>query len=138
MLSCLSQWLSCFLHPSEDCLKHVYLLNLEAAYDRIQLNDGSCLLQATVAYYLMSDNRRRMPSSAYLRSAFTEAHHQPQGYPSGGVLAMNATYLQLQICTMIVPSGRMKLCAWGNETIEDTLGYCVGPVGALSMIVYLS
>lgn len=30
-------------------------------------------LQASVAYYLMSDNRRRMPSSAYLRADMTEA-----------------------------------------------------------------
>ncbi|BDA43258.1 Serine/threonine protein kinase OSK3 [Coccomyxa sp. Obi] len=43
--------------------------------------------KATVAYYLMSDNRRRMPSSAYLRAALTEAHHQPQGYPSAGMMS---------------------------------------------------
>ncbi len=42
-----------------------------------------CLLQATVAYYLMSDNRRRMPSSAYLRAELTEAHTPPHAYPSG-------------------------------------------------------
>lgn len=29
-------------------------------------------VQASVAYYLMSDNRRRMPSSAYLRAEMTE------------------------------------------------------------------
>ena len=29
-------------------------------------------MQASVAYYLMSDNRRRMPSSAYLRAEMTE------------------------------------------------------------------
>lgn len=31
------------------------------------------VVQASVAYYLMSDNRRRMPSSAYLRADMTEA-----------------------------------------------------------------
>lgn len=30
------------------------------------------LVQATVAYYLMADNRRRMPSSAYLKEEMTE------------------------------------------------------------------
>ena len=40
-------------------------------------------MQATVAYFLMADNRRRMPSSAYLRAELTEAHQAHQGYPPG-------------------------------------------------------
>ncbi len=39
--------------------------------------------QASVAYYLMSDNRRRMPSDAYLRAELTEAHDPRHAYPSG-------------------------------------------------------
>ena len=39
--------------------------------------------QATVAYYLMADNRRRMDSSAYLRAELTEAHQAHTGYPPG-------------------------------------------------------
>ena len=40
-------------------------------------------MQATVAYYLMADNRRRMDSSAYLRAELTEAHQAHTGYPPG-------------------------------------------------------
>ena len=43
-------------------------------------------MQATVAYFLMADNRRRMPSSAYLRAELTEAHQAHQGYPPGAAL----------------------------------------------------
>ncbi|CAL5229165.1 g12440 [Coccomyxa viridis] len=39
--------------------------------------------KATVAYYLMADNRRRMDSSAYLRAELTEAHQAHTGYPPG-------------------------------------------------------
>jgi len=39
--------------------------------------------QATVAYYLMQDNRRRMPSSAYLRAELSEASDAAHSYPSG-------------------------------------------------------
>ena len=42
------------------------------------------LLQASVAYYLMADNRRRMPSSAYLKEEMTEATDAHMQYPSGG------------------------------------------------------
>lgn len=45
-----------------------------------------CGVQATVAYFLMADNRRRMPSSAYLRAELTEAHQGHQGYPPGAPL----------------------------------------------------
>ena len=47
---------------------------------------GTCpaLLQASVAYYLMADNRRRMPSSAYLKEEMTEATDAHMQYPSGG------------------------------------------------------
>lgn len=52
----------------------------------------SCLLsarhgamQATVAYYLMQDNRRRMPSSAYLRAELSEASDAAHSYPSGAL-----------------------------------------------------
>ena len=43
-------------------------------------------MQATVAYFLMADNRRRMPSSAYLRAELTEAHQAHQSYPPGAAL----------------------------------------------------
>jgi hypothetical protein len=50
-----------------------------------------------VAYYLMSDNRRRMPSSAYLRAELTEAHTPPHAYPSGDhvrrILIGTSTYV---------------------------------------------
>lgn len=39
--------------------------------------------QASVAYYLMADNRRRMPSSAYLKEEMTEATDVNLQYPSG-------------------------------------------------------
>lgn len=39
--------------------------------------------QATVTYYLMADNRRRMPSSAYLRAELTEANDVNMSYPLG-------------------------------------------------------
>ncbi|KAL3150535.1 Serine/threonine-protein kinase SIK1 [Trebouxia sp. C0010 RCD-2024] len=41
--------------------------------------------KASVAYYLMSDNRRRMPSSAYLRADMTEAGDVTSSrHPGGG------------------------------------------------------
>lgn len=45
------------------------------------------IVQASVAYYLMADNRRRMPSSAYLKEEMTEATDPglaafPSGAPS--------------------------------------------------------
>ena len=40
-------------------------------------------VQASVAYYLMSDNRRRMPSSAYLRAEMTEASDVTSSRHSG-------------------------------------------------------
>eukprot|EP00884_Botryococcus_braunii_P009517 jgi/Botrbrau1/18567/Bobra.0367s0013.1 len=39
--------------------------------------------KATVTYYLMADNRRRMPSSAYLRAELTEANDVKMSYPLG-------------------------------------------------------
>lgn len=36
-----------------------------------------------MAYYLMADNRRRMPSSAYLKEEMTEATDVNLQYPSG-------------------------------------------------------
>ena len=36
-----------------------------------------------MAYYLMQDNRRRMPSSAYLRAELSEASDAAHSYPSG-------------------------------------------------------
>ena len=39
--------------------------------------------QATVAYFLMADSRRRMPSSAYLKEEMTEATDVHLQYPSG-------------------------------------------------------
>ena len=36
-----------------------------------------------MAYYLMADNRRRMPSSAYLKEEMTEATDVSLQYPSG-------------------------------------------------------
>lgn len=41
------------------------------------------LVQASVAYYLMSDNRRRMPSSAYLRAEMTESNDVTSSRHSG-------------------------------------------------------
>ena len=41
-------------------------------------------LQASVAYYLVSDNRRRMPSSAYLRAEMTEAWDNMMQHNAGG------------------------------------------------------
>ena len=41
-------------------------------------------VQATVAYHLIADNKRRMPSSAYLKAEMTEAKDAAQQlYPSG-------------------------------------------------------
>ena len=48
-------------------------------------------LQASVAYYLMADNRRRMPSSAYLNEEMTEATDAHTQYPSGGWAAQAGT-----------------------------------------------
>ena len=42
-----------------------------------------------MAYYLMADNRRRMPSSAYLRAELTEAHQAHQGYPPGAPMVLS-------------------------------------------------
>jgi hypothetical protein len=36
-----------------------------------------------VAYYLLADNRRRMPSSAYLNEVMTEVTDANMQYPSG-------------------------------------------------------
>ena len=47
------------------------------------LRERILMRQATVAYYLMSDNRRRMPSDAYLRAELTEAHDPGHAHPSG-------------------------------------------------------
>ena len=45
------------------------------------------LPQASVAYYLMADNRRRMPSSAYLKEEMTEANRRVAAVPLGCVAA---------------------------------------------------
>ena len=47
-------------------------------------------MQATVAYYLIADNKRKMPSSAYLQAEMTEAHSGQAMYPSG-VLSLQIT-----------------------------------------------
>ncbi|KAK9829879.1 hypothetical protein WJX72_008401 [[Myrmecia] bisecta] len=39
--------------------------------------------KATVAYYLVADNRRRMPSSAYLREELTEVNDAAMQHPTG-------------------------------------------------------
>lgn len=45
-------------------------------------------MQATVAYYLIADRRRRMPSSSYLRAELTEAHDASHQYPQGVLLCL--------------------------------------------------
>ena len=54
-----------------------------------------------MAYYLMSDNRRRMPSDAYLRAELTEAHDPRHAFPSGAAgLLCGAP----AVCQTAVPS----------------------------------
>ena len=65
-------------------------------------------MQATVAYFLMADNRRRMPSSAYLRAELTEAHQAHQGYPPGApplccLLCCTALACEPCFCIVEVP-----------------------------------
>ena len=40
-----------------------------------------------MAYYLIADNKRKMPSSAYLQAEMTEAHGSQAMYPSGELVA---------------------------------------------------
>ena len=55
-------------------------------------------VQATVAYYLIADKKRRMPSSAYLRAELTEAHDAQHQYPSGGLLPGSLMLSELLAC----------------------------------------
>ena len=72
-------------------------------------------LQATVAYFLMADNRRRMPSSAYLRAELTEAHQAHQGYPPGAALLcclLCCTALACDPCLCIIESPLEAVAEW--------------------------
>ena len=72
-------------------------------------------MQATVAYFLMADNRRRMPSSAYLRAELTEAHQAHQGYPPGAPLLccpLCCAALACVPCLCIVDSPPEAMAQW--------------------------
>ena len=43
----------------------------------------ACCLQATIAYYLVLDNKKRINTDSYLRDELTEAHDADHQYPSG-------------------------------------------------------
>ena len=68
-------------------------------------------MQATVAYFLMADNLRRMPSSAYLRAELTEAHQAHQGYPPGAPLLCCSLCSTARACD---PASASQDFFWGQ------------------------
>jgi 5'-AMP-activated protein kinase catalytic alpha subunit len=64
--------------------------------------------KATVAYHLMADNRRRMPSSAYLKEEMTEDLRQGNQSPLGGLAAVRSAG-SLQPAPRLVVERRWRL-----------------------------
>lgn len=58
-----------------------------------------------MAYYLLADNRRRMPSSAYLNEVMTEVTDANMQYPSGTGQRYSSTVLCCEIGVKVV-------CLW--------------------------
>lgn len=65
--------------------------------------------KATVAYQLMADNRRRMPSSAYLKEEMTEAGEVASGRASTGGLPAARSTGSLQPAPRLVVERRWRL-----------------------------
>ena len=49
------------------------------------LGDEVLISQATIAYYLVLDNKKRINTDSYLRDELTEAHDADHQYPSGSL-----------------------------------------------------
>ncbi|GAB4817310.1 hypothetical protein N2152v2_004356 [Parachlorella kessleri] len=66
-------------------------------------------LRATVTYYLMADNRRRMPSSAYLKEEMTEAGEMQQLQHPSGMMSPSRSSSSLQPAPRLVVERRWRL-----------------------------
>lgn len=64
--------------------------------------------KATIAYHLVADNRRRMPSSAYLKEEMTEAGEVAMAHPSGMMTTARSTG-SLQPAPRLVVERRWRL-----------------------------
>ncbi|KAL4857741.1 SNF1-related protein kinase catalytic subunit alpha [Chlorella vulgaris] len=75
--------------------------------------------KASVAYYLLADNRRRMPSSAYLNEVMTEVTDANMQYPSGMMTTSRKNSSQQKLAARLVVERR-----WRLGELYRTLQYC--------------
>ncbi|KAL4438213.1 hypothetical protein ABPG77_010574 [Micractinium sp. CCAP 211/92] len=116
-------------HIDEDILREVVRLGFtrEFVTDSLKARQQN---KASVAYYLMADNRRRMPSSAYLKEEMTEATDVNLQYPSG-MMATSRSNASLQPAPRLVVERRWRLGLSSRahpssimQELYRTLQYC--------------
>ncbi|EFN56161.1 hypothetical protein CHLNCDRAFT_57611 [Chlorella variabilis] len=94
-------------HVDEDIVREVVRLGFSRDFVAESLKTRQ-QNKASVAYYLMADNRRRMPSSAYLKEEMTEATDAALQYPSG-MMATSRSNTSLQPAPRLVVERRWRL-----------------------------
>ncbi|PSC70383.1 SNF1-related kinase catalytic subunit alpha KIN10 [Micractinium conductrix] len=116
-------------HVDEDILREVVRLGFTRDFvtDSLKTRQQN---KASVAYYLMADNRRRMPSSAYLKEEMTEATDVSLQYPSG-MMATSRSNTSLQPAPRLVVERRWRLGLSSRahpssimQELYRTLQYC--------------
>lgn len=87
--------------------------------------------KASVAYYLLADNRRRMPSSAYLNEVMTEVTDANMQYPSGMMTTSRKNSSQQKLAARLVVERRWRLGVSSRahpssimQELYRTLQYC--------------
>ncbi|KAL4448458.1 hypothetical protein ABPG75_005677 [Micractinium tetrahymenae] len=116
-------------HVDEDILREVVRLGFTREFVAESLKTRQ-QNKASVAYYLMADNRRRMPSSAYLKEEMTEATDVNLQYPSG-MMATSRSNTSLQPAPRLVVERRWRLGLSSRahpssimQELYRTLQYC--------------
>lgn len=116
-------------HIDEDILREVVRLGFTRDFVAESLKTRQ-QNKASVAYYLMADNRRRMPSSAYLKEEMTEATDVNLQYPSG-MMATSRSNASLQPAPRLVVERRWRLGLSSRahpssimQELYRTLQYC--------------
>lgn len=92
----------------EDIIKEVERLGFQRDFvvDSLRSRQQN---KATVAYHLMADNRRRMPSSAYLKEEMTEAGEMAASAHPSGMMASSRSTGSLQPSPRLVVERRWRL-----------------------------
>jgi 5'-AMP-activated protein kinase catalytic alpha subunit len=117
-------------HIDEDIIRDVVRLGFTRDFvvDSLRARQQN---KASVAYYLMADNRRRMPSSAYLKEEMTEATDPGLAAFPSGVMATSRSNTSLQPAPRLVVERRWRLglCSRAHpssimQELYRTLQYC--------------